>query len=848
MRSPTERILQALEERDCNPRQNGKEWTACCPAHTDHNPSLSISEGSDGRVLLYCHAGCPVDAICDAVGLRVADLMPTADTLPSKPTKANGKPATTYQTANAAVSALERKHGKRSALWIYHNAQGDPVGVVVRWDKAGGKDIRPVARRGGGWTIGGMPEPRPLYGLPDLVGAERVFITEGEKAADSARAIGLTATTSPHGAQSPGKTNWKPLAGRQCVILPDNDEPGSKYANAVAEILGNLAPAATAKVVELPGLSEHGDIVDWIADNDEMEPEILRGQLEAMVEEAEVVQTDQEHRSPPRDNHQSQATLLVLLAEGAGVELFHTPGADPDGYAVVPIGGHQETWRIGTKAFRYWLQRLFWDAHQSAPNSQALQDAIGVLRGKALFDGPEIPVFVRLAEFGREMWLDLANDEWQAVRINCDGWMIENTPLVRFVRPRGMLALPLPTKGGTVSDLRSFLNVNDDDDWLLLLAWLIAALRPTGPFPVLCIHGEQGSAKSTACRILRSLVDPNEAALRCGPRNEHDLMIAATNGWVVALENLSSIPNWLSDALCRLSTGGGFGTRELYSDGEEKLFNARRPVMINGIAELATRSDLLDRSIIINLQAIRDGQRRTEAELFTEFDGARPRILGSLLDAVSTAISNIDTVELKSPRMADFARWVYAAEGSMGCEADMFLKAYTVNRQAANESAIESSIIAEPLISLLATSDNHWEGTSTELKDVLENLVADHVVKQRAWPKRPNVLSNELNRIAPNLRRMGVDIEIGKKSGRRFIRIGRTGTQNIVHSASIVHTHENGRPDASIDRPGASSESTKDPETNAAVDDADDQLRHCSDGACNHDAPETQPDDDWGEL
>ncbi|QDU44250.1 hypothetical protein Mal52_27280 [Symmachiella dynata] len=528
----------------------------------------------------------------------------------------------------------------------------------------------------------------------------------------------------------------------------------------------------------------------------------------------------------------SQATKLVELAEDAGVELFHTPGSDADGYALVAFDGHRETWRIGTKAFRFWLKRLYWTANKAAANSQAMQDAIGVLRGKALFDGAEYPVFVRLAEFDGAIWLDLADDDWRAVRIGQDSWEVVSNPPVRFVRPRGMSALPVPERGGNVDELRRFININDDADWLLLLAWLLAALRPNGPFPVLGIHGEQGSAKSTACRMLRGLVDPNEADLRSGPRNEQDLVIAATNGWIVALENLSKIPDWLSDALCRLATGGGFGTRELYTDGEEKLFSAKRPMMLNGITELATRPDLLDRSILISLPRIPDDKRRSEAGLWREFDTAKPRILGALMDTVSAGLANINHVVLDcEPRMADFAEWGVAVEPALDCEPGAFLAAYMRNRETANESAIESSVIAEPLL-LFLDNRNEWQGTATELKMELEDIADQRVVKQKGWPKLPHFLSGEMRRIAPNLRRIGYDVEFNKSGSRRLIHITRTTPQTSDQSVPSDPCSGNGRPRASHKRPSASSSATENTEENPgldAVDAKDADLHDCSD-------------------
>jgi hypothetical protein len=297
--TPVERLLSKLPDA----KHAGKGWSARCPAHEDRRASLSIGEGDDGRALVKCHAGCSVDAVCGALGLRVVDLMPTADTLPVNTVNVNGnrpkpkktaKPLTpkqagkTFATAREAVAELERRHGPRSALWTYHDDHGQPVGVVVRWDLPNGKKgIRPASQHGDGWRIGGMPEPRPLYCLPDLAGANRVYVCEGEKAADAVRSLGLTATTSPHGCESPGKADWRPLAGKEIIILPDNDSPGGKYADAVAALLAKLTPAPVVKLVELPDLPDHGDAADFVAAREGTDAGELRRIVETLADEAE---------------------------------------------------------------------------------------------------------------------------------------------------------------------------------------------------------------------------------------------------------------------------------------------------------------------------------------------------------------------------------------------------------------------------------------------------------------------------------------------------------------------------------------------------------------------------------
>ena len=259
MTTPVERILAKLPDA----KKTAKGWSARCPAHEDRRASLSISQSDNGGALLHCHAGCAPASVVAAVGLTLADLMPTVVNSVNvngnaRRPKKTGVPLTrkdklvgkTFATARDAVAELERRHGPRSALWTYHDASGEPVGVVVRWNLADGKkEIRPASRHGDGWRVEGMPEPRPLYGLPELASAQRVFVCEGEKAADAVRGIRLAATTSAHGCESPGKTDWRPLAGKEIILLPDNDPPGRKYADAVAALLAKLTPAPVVKLV-----------------------------------------------------------------------------------------------------------------------------------------------------------------------------------------------------------------------------------------------------------------------------------------------------------------------------------------------------------------------------------------------------------------------------------------------------------------------------------------------------------------------------------------------------------------------------------------------------------------------
>jgi hypothetical protein len=280
----------------------------------------------------------------------------------------------------------------------------------------------------------------------------------------------------------------------------------------------------------------------------------------------------------------------MLTQIAACGELFHS--ATGTAFADLMVDGHRETWPIRSKRFRGWLRRRYYEATGGAPNGHAISCELDLLEARAQFDAPERHVHIRFAEHEGHIYLDLADEHWRAVEIGPDGWRVNKFPPVRFRRPAGMLPLPVPESGGSIQALWPLLNLSNRNDFVLVVAWLLAALRPGRPYPLLAISGEQGSAKTVLCKMLKALVDPNVAPVRALPREERELMIAANNGHLLAFDNLSSLPAWLSDALCRLASGGSFAVRQLYTDDEEVLFQASRPLLVNGIEDVISRADL----------------------------------------------------------------------------------------------------------------------------------------------------------------------------------------------------------------------------------------------------------------
>jgi hypothetical protein len=475
----------------------------------------------------------------------------------------------------------------------------------------------------------------------------------------------------------------------------------------------------------------------------------------------------------------TQADILIGLAQTA--ELFHTP--DGTGFADLDINLHRETWPIRAKGFRRWLARRFFEETGGAPSSEALQSALNVIEAKAHFDAPERQVHIRVGGLDGRLYLDLGDEAWRAVEIDAKGWRVIEKPPVRFRRASGMKPMPIPVGGGSVEVLRSFLNVQTDADFVLVVAWALAVLRNRGPYPVIVLSGEQGSAKSTFSAILRALLDPNTAPLRALPREDRDLFIAASNGHVLAFDNVAGLPAWISDTLCRLATGGGFAVRQLYSDQDEVLFDAARPVILNGIEDIVTRPDLADRAVFLTLEPIPEERRRPEQELWAAFEAERPRLLGVLLEAVAKGLSELPRTKLERlPRMADFALWATACETALW-NSGTFWSAYCGNRDDAVEGGIDADPIAAAVRGLMSAR-TEWTGTASDLLGTLAEMSGERVAKAKTWPDSPRALAGRLRRAATFLRKIGVDIGF-EREGRartRVIRITAASSPRALES------------------------------------------------------------------
>src|SRR5215217_1141272 len=496
----------------------------------------------------------------------------------------------------------------------------------------------------------------------------------------------------------------------------------------------------------------------------------------------------------------------LILDARAGATFFHN--SEREGFASVRKDGHRENYEISSPRFKLWVRHEFWRREKERLEAAALEqegglhegpvhtdmpavvrdrdlgDAIRQLESIAIFEGRQEDVHIRTAGHENCVYIDTGDDDWQAIEVSVDGWKLvpgDEIP-VRFVRPKGLLPLPEPAPAdeGSLDPLMQLLNLGEGEDAArnrtLILAWLSHAYLPTGPFPVLTLTGPQGAAKSHALRILRNLVDPSVAPGSTKPRNEHDAYIDASANWVLAYDNLPTVPPWLSNVLCDIATGDGFRTRTLYTNRDQEIFQDKRPIILAGIGSVATRPDLLDRAVIVNLPRIDPKSRKKEAVINRMLRQVQPSVLSALLEAVSAGLAKRDDVVLEElPRMADFAVWGVATEEALGGAPGDFVAAYTESRQDASDVALEAWALSDTFIEFAHQFEgekNAWEGTATALLKRLNDRVEDEDLKRgKEWPKSASSLSAQINALVPDLLEIGINVESTRNKKKRTLRV-----------------------------------------------------------------------------
>lgn len=488
---------------------------------------------------------------------------------------------------------------------------------------------------------------------------------------------------------------------------------------------------------------------------------------------------------PASEGKGSKATRLLKLIGNGRLDLFHDQFDEP--HALLR-SAPREVLKIQSKAFRRWLAHVAWQEMGQAVAGETLQTAIQALEGKALFEGRRIELQVRVAMHEGLVYYDLGDG--RAAKITTEGWKVVRQFPILFRRLPHQKKQVEPVRGGDLKDFLSLVNLGDEGgergQALLLLAWLAVALIPGFPHPLLVAHGPQGAAKSSMFKMIKELLDPSEIRTLSPADCLRELVLHAHNHWFLPLDNLSTLPDWMSDSLSRACTGDGFSKRELFTDTDEVILVFQRIIGLNGINLVVDKPDLLDRSILLPLERIQEKKRIGEAELWGRFNEIKPRLMGALFDAVSEALRIYPEVELSDlPRMADFTEWGAAVAIALGYSSERFLAAYHLAIDAQHKEAISASLVAQAVVCLM-DDRNEWQGKPSELLGALnetaESLKID--IRGRGWPKDPNWVWRRLREAQANLEAIGIEIE-RSTDGKRHITI-RKCAKNAVDAADAA--------------------------------------------------------------
>jgi hypothetical protein len=477
------------------------------------------------------------------------------------------------------------------------------------------------------------------------------------------------------------------------------------------------------------------------------EPVATNGNQPAAAKPSSFEQATDPGDLPDEDKPQkgpTKAQLLVEIMRGVGIEFAHSP----TGRAFAVLDGQA----IGcdSKDFVSLCSAIYWQKYRSTIGKSTVEDVIRALTGICR-ETREIPV--RVWRDTSRIVLDLGTS---MLAVTDSG--IQEVSDALFARPAGFLSLPEPVMPRSDSEaadwceeMRGLLCL-DRPRWVKCIAWLLGVLRGEHPYTILLIRAEQGSGKSTLAACLRRLIDPRRPIMTGAVREPRDLVIRAEHQHILLLDNISSLPGDISDALCRLSTGDGLETRSLYSDRDLAVFDVAAPVLITSVVDAVTRPDLLDRALMLDLPIRRS--RRTDAEIMRDFEALRPRVLGALLHAVARGLGSSEVLIPDEVRMRAPAEFAARAAPALGIRAEEIVEAYLTSRGAAHDVLSEDPVV-DAVLKWLAPG-KEWTGVMGDLLMTLDRQRPLGRPSPRGWPESPRAMGAALCRLAPALRGFGV--------------------------------------------------------------------------------------------
>ena len=464
------------------------------------------------------------------------------------------------------------------------------------------------------------------------------------------------------------------------------------------------------------------------------------------------------------EDKKGQIDILIDIVED--IETYRT--SMDETYVTIQI--RENNVNVKSERFKKWIVSQFYNIESKIPTNDNIAKIILLLESRAMNEVNEVLVERRCATVDNCIYYDLKDDSCNVVKVSRDGWEIIKDPPVIFARTKTMYRQVTPERNGNLDILDKWFRYKDENHLILQKVILVASLIPNIARPIQVLHGEKGSSKTSTMKLVRDIIDPAIVPVVSIPKTIDDLAVYISKNYVPCFDNIDTISNQVSDLLCIAVTGGGHTKRKLYTDDEEQVMFFQRFIVLNGINVVATRPDLLDRCILLELERIPPNERKEEKVLREEFDKDKPIILGAIFETLSKAMSIYDQVELNNlGRMADFTRWGYAIAEVLGIGGDKFLEAYLNNQNNANIEALESHPVGFAMYNFMEDK-TVWSGSPTKLLSELEIVAGFEKIDttNSNWAKTPNVLSRRLNEIKSNLLDLGIEFERSKGKNREI--------------------------------------------------------------------------------
>ena len=460
-----------------------------------------------------------------------------------------------------------------------------------------------------------------------------------------------------------------------------------------------------------------------------------------------------------RDEKRSVADLLADIAHQDS-EFALDSNRNP--YSLFKKDNHIEIYRLSNPNYHKILRYKYYEEYKKTVPKEAIQQVIDLLEAKASFDGKEYPIELRVTKYGNSFYYNLCDSDWNVVEISDDGIQIIPQTVPLFTKNNVMKEQVLPDLNVDPLILKDLIKKHyrftTEDDLILYTLYLVTCFIPNIARPLLLVHGEKGSAKSTLLRLTKSLVDPSAIELNSLSNKRDDLAINLSNHHLVAYDNLRTLSKEISDLLCVAVTGGSFTKRKLYSDEEETVLSFKRTILMNGIGLVANQPDLLDRSIIIELQRIPETEYQPEEIIYDNFENDKSKILGCIFQLVQSAKRIRPSIELKQvKRLADFTYWLASVAQAFGITQEQLFEILDRKEEAMMIEIVEANIVVSVLMKFMSNKCE-YVGSVAELLRDLETFIYERNIRitNLKWPGSASVLSTRLSEAKSNLEYMGI--------------------------------------------------------------------------------------------